>query len=121
MKRITRLLWPLLFAGLVFGLYNLKAQVEVREKELAKAQRAIEEEREAIEVLRAEWSYLNQPERLRRLAAVRLELQPVAARQLASPERLAQRLAEAAPVETASRESVIRDAAALSHLEIRSR
>ncbi len=110
MKRVTRLLWPLLFAGLVIGLYNLKAQVEEQEKELARAQRAIEDEREAIQVLRAEWSYLSQPERLRRLATARLDLQPVSQRQMAPLERLAQRLAEAAPVETASREGVIREA-----------
>ena len=82
MKRITRLLWPLLFAGLVIGLYNLKAQVEDQEKELARIQRAIEDERDSIQVLRAEWSYLNHPERLRRLAMAKLELQPVAARQM---------------------------------------
>ena len=121
MKRVTRLLWPLLFAGLVTGLYHLKAQVEEQEKELARIQRAIEDEREAIQVLRAEWSYLNQPERLRRIAGARLELQPVSQRQLASLERLAQRLAEAAPVETASRESVVREAAALPQLGLRSR
>ncbi len=109
MRRITRLLWPLLFAGLVFGLYNLKAQVEEQEKELARIQRAIDDEREAIQVLRAEWSYLNQPERLRRLATQKLDLQPVAARQLASLDRLAQRLAEAAPIETASREAIAHD------------
>jgi hypothetical protein len=102
MKRVTRLLWPLLFAGLVFGLYNLKAEVEAQEKELARIQRAIDEEREAIQVLRAEWSYLNQPTRLRRLAAAKLELHPVSQRQMASFERLAQRLAEAAPVEAAT-------------------
>jgi hypothetical protein len=102
MKRVTRLLWPLLFAGLVIGLYNLKAQVEDQEKELARIQRAIEDEREAIQVLRAEWSYLNHPERLRRLAAANLDLQPAVQRQMASMARLAQRLAEAAPVESAS-------------------
>jgi len=99
MKRVTRLLWPLLFAGLVIGLYNLKAQVEDQEKDLARIQRAIEDEREAIQVLRAEWSYLNQPERLRRLGAAKLDLQPVAQRQLAAMDRFAQRLAAAAPLE----------------------
>ena len=79
-----------------------KAQVEEKEKELARIQRAIEDEREAIQVLRAEWSYLNHPERLHRLAAAKLDLQPVAQRQMASIQRLAQRLAEAAPVESAS-------------------
>lgn len=102
MKRVTRLLWPLLFGGLVIGLYNLKAQVEDNEKELARVQRAIEDEREAIQVLRAEWSYLNQPDRLRRLAAAKLDLHPATQRQMASMERLGQRLAEAAPVESAS-------------------
>lgn len=102
MKRVTRLLWPLLFASLVIGLYNLKAQVEEQEKDLARIHRAIEDEREAIQVLRAEWSYLNQPERLRRLGAAKLELHPVSQRQLASFERLAHRLAEAAPVEAAT-------------------
>ena len=111
MKRVTRLLWPLLFAGLVIGLYNLKAQVEDQEKELARIQRAIEDEREAIQVLRAEGSYLNQPERLRRLAAAKLDLQPVAQRQMASFERFAQRLAEAAPVETAVLATTSRDPA----------
>ncbi len=119
MKRVTRLIWPLLFAGLVFGLYNLKAQVEEQEKELARIQRAIEDEREAIQVLRAEWSYLNQPERLRRLATPRLDLQPATQKQMASLERLAQRLAEAAPIETASRDAfkrdgIMREAAALA-------
>jgi len=112
MKRLTRLLWPMLFAGMVFAVYNLKGQVEEREKELSKVQRAIDDEREAIEVLRAEWSYLNQPERLRRLGAARLELAPVSIKQMASMERLAQRLAEAAPLEAARREAALHEGAA---------
>jgi hypothetical protein len=108
MKRLTRLLWPLLFAGMVFAVYHLKAQVEEREKELARIQSAIDEEREAIQMLRAEWSYLNRPDRLRQLAA-RLELAPVAARQLASFERFAQRLADAAPLESGPRQAALPD------------
>lgn len=99
MKRLTRLVWPLLFAGMVFAVYQLKAQVEEREKELARVQRAIDDEREAIQMLKAEWSYLNQPERLRRLGATKLDLHPVVAKQMSSFERLAERLALAAPVE----------------------
>ena len=107
MKRLTRLLWPMLFAGMVFAVYNLKGQVEEREKELAKVQRAIDDEREAIAVLRAEWSYLNQPERLRRMGAAKLELAPVTNKQMASIERLAQRLAEAAPIDQTRREAAL--------------
>ena len=109
MKNLTRLLWPMLFAGMVFAVYNLKGQVEEREKELAKVQRAIDDEREAIQVLRAEWSYLNQPERLRKLGAARLELAPVSTKQMASFERFAQRLAEAAPLDTARREAALHE------------
>ena len=98
MKRVTRLLWPLLLAGLLFGLYNLKAEVETQEKELARIQRAIDEEREAIQVLRAEWSYLNQPHRLRRLAASRLDLQPASQRQLATKKANRQNTNAAFPI-----------------------
>jgi len=112
MKRLTRLLWPMLFAGMVFAVYNLKGQVEEREKVLAKVQRAIDEEREAIEVLRAEWSYLNQPERLRRMGAAKLELAPVSTKQMASVERLAQRLAAAAPIDQTRREAALNEGTA---------
>ena len=112
MKRLTRLLWPMLFAGMVFAVYNLKGQVEEREKELAKVHRAIDAEREAIEVLRAEWSYLNQPQRLRRLAATKLDLQPLSTKQMASFERFAQRIAEAAPLDTGRREAALHEGTA---------
>ena len=112
MKRLTRLLWPMLFAAMVFAVYNLKGQVEEREKDLAKVHRAIEQEREAIEMLRAEWSYLNQPERLRRMGATKLDLAPVTTKQLASMERLAHRLAEAAPIEQTRREAALNEGTA---------
>ncbi|MNC96330.1 hypothetical protein D3C83_136780 [compost metagenome] len=67
---------------------------------------------QAIEVLRAEWSYLNQPERLRRLGAAKLDLAPVSIRQMASMDRLAQRLAMAAPIEAARREAALLEGAA---------
>lgn len=105
MKRIALLIWPMLFASMVFAVYHLKGQVLEREKDLARVERAIQEERETIQLLRAEWSYLNQPERLRRLAASRIEMAPVAARQMSSLGHLGQRLAEAAPVESFTREA----------------
>ncbi|MCW5774225.1 MAG: hypothetical protein KIT16_21460 [Rhodospirillaceae bacterium] len=107
MKRIARLIWPMLFASMVFAVYHLKGQVEEREKELARVERAIQDERETIQLLRAEWSYLNQPERLRRLAASRLDLVQVNAKQMASLGHLGQRLALAAPLETFTREAAL--------------
>jgi hypothetical protein len=103
MKRLARLLWPLLFAGMVIAVYLLKGHVEEREGTLARTQQSILDERESIEILRAEWSYLNRPERLRRLAATRSDLQPIGADRYASWRRMGQRLAEAAPIELADR------------------
>ncbi len=56
----------------------LYASQEVREAEarLARLHRATAQEREAIHVLEAEWSFLNRPERLERLAAERLDMDP---------------------------------------------
>ena len=52
----------------------------------------IAREREAIVVLRAEWAYLNRPERLRELAELNfkaLQLMPLLPEQFAAPESVA--------------------------------
>jgi hypothetical protein len=105
MKRVALLLWPMLFAAMVFAVYHLKGQVEQREDRLAEVHHAIQQERETIQLLRAEWSYLNQPERLRRLAASRLVLVSPAAQPKSSLGHFDRRLAEAAPVEQFTREA----------------
>jgi hypothetical protein len=87
MKGFTRYLWPLPVVALFVGLYELKAMVEDRERELAQIRRAIADEKETVQILRAEWSYLNQPERLQRLAASLPELKPAAGRQLTTIAR----------------------------------
>ena len=46
--------------------------------------RQIAQEREAIGILRAEWSLLNQPERIQKLADQHLKLEPVGAQQIRS-------------------------------------
>ena len=59
-----------------FGLYNGVYLAKAHERELARLNAEIVKEGDAIRVLKAEWSYLNQPERLQALARKHLALAP---------------------------------------------
>jgi len=74
--RPATLFWIVLAGCVGFGLYHLKNQVQALEDELFRVNRTILAEQEAIHVLRAEWSYLNQPARLQALASRHLDLGP---------------------------------------------
>lgn len=74
--------WIALAGCVGFGLYHLKNKVQARETELFQINRAILTEQESIHVLRAEWSYLNQPARLEALASRDLKMQPMKPGQL---------------------------------------
>ncbi len=77
-------IWLVLALGLGFGLFQLKYQVQGLESELARTNRQILESEEAIHVLKAEWSYLNRPERIETLARKYLDLQPLSGKQFGS-------------------------------------
>ncbi len=66
------------------GLYSLSYEVQRLDSELKGLGREIMAEHEAIEVLRAEWAYLNQPAVLERSANRHLSLGPIAPGQIAS-------------------------------------
>jgi hypothetical protein len=74
MIRRAALAMLLLAAALGFGLYKLAYEVQSLETELARTERAIQNEREATHVMQAEWSYLNEPSRLSALAKKHLNL-----------------------------------------------
>lgn len=65
-----------------FGLYNGVHRVKAQEQALGKLKVQLAQEAEAIRVLKAEWSYLNQPERLQALARRHLALAPTGASQI---------------------------------------
>ncbi len=95
--------------GVLFG---VAFEVSALEERLFVLNQEITEDRDAIHVLRAEWSYLNQPERLEGLSQRYLDLQPLESSQLvviaAVPARpdAVRAPTEIAPVEPPSLEAL---------------
>ena len=64
------------------GMFVLKNQVQTLEGELNRINTSIQEDVKSIHVLKAEWSHLNSPQRLRNLASKHISLNPVRAEQI---------------------------------------
>lgn len=64
MIRISVLVWTIILALLGVGLFQVKYNVQSKERELRDVRRQIEANLSSIHVLEAEWSYLNDPLRL---------------------------------------------------------
>lgn len=88
MIRGVAVLWGVLAVAAATGLFLLKYEVIALEEELAGVERDMERDRKAIHVLRAEWSYMNEPGRLERLTDRHLGLVPVTPERVASLEAL---------------------------------
>jgi len=73
----TTLLFLLLAGAISVALFSVKYQVQDLEQELVGLNRSIIDERKSIHVLKAEWSHLNNPERLKGLARRHLGMRPV--------------------------------------------
>lgn len=84
--RLNAALWMVLIVGSVLGLYVVKYRVQGLQAEIVEVSRQLEEEQENLHVVAAEWAYLNQPERLQRLAERYLSLEPITMRQIADIE-----------------------------------
>ncbi|WP_099827593.1 cell division protein FtsL [Oceaniglobus indicus] len=92
MKSILYILSAMAVMGLAFWAYqeNYKTQQSLRVVE--RLQGEIGKRREAIAILRAEWAYLNRPDRLRDLAGLnfeRLGLLPLTPEQFARVDQIA--------------------------------
>lgn len=57
--------------------YSIKYETTLQAEQLQKLKAKAQREREAIAVLKAEWQFLNRPERLQALADRHLDLQPL--------------------------------------------
>ena len=82
MKPSSIIVWVVMVGGMASGLFQLKYAVQERESELARLNRDLIAAEQALHVLHAEWSYLNRPDRLARLATRYLDLTPMAPEQI---------------------------------------
>lgn len=81
--RASWFLWGALAVCVVVSLFLLKYKVQALENELVARQEQVIRDRSAIRVLQAEWTYLNDPERLRRLSNEHLGFGPATAQNVA--------------------------------------
>ena len=81
-RTATLSLWVTLTCLVGFGMFVMKNQVQNLENELASINRNIEEDVKTIHILKAEWSHLNNPSRLRALATKHISLNQVKAEQI---------------------------------------
>lgn len=90
----------LIFAVLVsaYFLYGLEHTTRSTERAIAKTERKLDEARESIKLLNAEWSSLTRPERIQKLAEQHLSLQTTQAKQFVSVEDLLVKVPASVPV-----------------------
>jgi len=92
MRGFLYVLTAIAVIGLAFWAYRETHQTQQAEAELRSIQREIIALREALGVQRAEWAYLNRPDRLRELANLnysRLELVPFTGEQFGEVAQIA--------------------------------
>jgi hypothetical protein len=85
MKRLVPFFWLALVLIAGGTLMQISNQVDMKERELRKLNAQLMAHEDSIRVLKAEWAYLNQPQRLEKLSAKFLTLQPVQVAQLQTP------------------------------------
>lgn len=73
MRSVLFVASAMIVMGLAFWAYNQNYRTHEAIKETERLQREIGEMRESLGVLRAEWAYLNRPDRLRDLAELNYE------------------------------------------------
>jgi hypothetical protein len=93
MIRLTTLIWLALASLAGVGLFHVKYRVQSLEQDLGQINRQILRDQEAVHVLGAEWSLLNEPARLADMSRRHLELTPFTAAQLGHFSDLPDRVA----------------------------
>ncbi|MDR1694955.1 MAG: hypothetical protein LBR70_07200 [Lactobacillaceae bacterium] len=81
-RTATISLWLALTCLVGFGMFIMKNQVQSLEKELQRINSDIQSDIKSIHVLKAEWSHLNSPSRLKHLVDKHISLNPVKAEQI---------------------------------------
>jgi hypothetical protein len=97
MNRLSLPVWLVLVIAAGFCMFQIKFAVQELEHQLGQTNRDVARAQEQVRVLKAEWSYLNEPGRLAELNRRHLGLVPVAAKQMETMAALPQRLDVALP------------------------
>ena len=82
MMRVVNTAAIMVTLALAFALYHVKYETQAEQKKIHNLTADLAVEQDAIQVLRAEWSLLNQPERLEQLVRRHTQLQPLAPAQI---------------------------------------
>ena len=82
MNRAILIVWLVLLTLSAYGLFSIKYRVYDLKRDVAEVNRQLADEKNEIHVLKAEWTYLTKPERLRELASKHLGLEPVSVAQI---------------------------------------
>lgn len=92
MRSVIYLTTALIVMGLAFWAYRENYRTQAAINEMASIQRDIGTQRESLAVLRAEWAYLNRPDRLRELVNMnfeKLKLLPITSDQFVDISQIA--------------------------------
>ena len=97
MMRILNSVAMVLTIALVVVLYHIKYDAQESIRHIDKLKAELRHERDTINILRAEWSHLNQPQRLQKLARRYTKLQPLTSKQIVTFNDLPLRRRETGP------------------------
>ena len=79
---MARFVLILMFATIATGMFGIKNRVVGLEKELNSINAQIESDQGVLQVLKAEWSFLNSPDRIRNLSERHAKMKPIVANQI---------------------------------------
>jgi len=98
MLRFVNICLVLGLVALAYVIYQVKYEARALDERIVVVRKEIEEERDALAVARAEWSLLNRPERIERLAEKYLNLTPAQPKQLVILDEVTERDFERAAI-----------------------
>jgi len=91
MLRFVNICLVLGLVAIAYVIYQVKYEARALDERIVVLHKEIEEERDALAVARAEWSLLNRPERIERLAGKYLNLAPAQPKQLVILDEVTER------------------------------
>lgn len=91
MLRFVNVCLVLGLVAMAYVIYQVKYETRALDAQILSLDEMIDNERDAIAVLRAEWSLLNRPERIERLAKKYLKLEPAKPSQLVTVDEVTDR------------------------------